>query len=75
MDMFQQAKIAKTVIKVFKEYNKSIRHYLSLKNTENINRSALARVVRDLRTEKYNHLKKSNELFPTVNYISIYANH
>jgi hypothetical protein len=59
---------------VFKDYNKSIKHYLNLKDTADINRSALARVIRGLRTEKYNHLLKSNNLFPTVNYIPNYIN-
>ncbi len=72
MDMFAQAKLNKWYRKAIKELKSDIKHYLSLKNTDNLNRTVLANVLRRKRTELLNLITDAQNDFNTVNWIELY---
>jgi len=74
MNMFQQAKLSKMYLIAIKEIKKDIKDYLKLKNTQGLNRSKLAEVIRKKRKELYSIITEAKIQFPTVNYIQYYNN-
>jgi hypothetical protein len=69
MDMFAQSKLNKWYRKAIKELKSDIKHYLNLKNTDNLNRTVLADVLRRKRTELLNVMTDAQNDFNTVNWI------
>jgi len=62
MDMFAQAKLNKWYKKAIKDLKSDIKHYVNLKNTDILNRTVLANVLRRKRTELLNIITDAPEL-------------